>query len=270
MEIFEEEKIEEERNLEHLIVHNPQYVEKGLTILKHQIPIAGGRRLDILAVDSAGVLVVMELKITEDDRMLPQGIEYVDWINENIDRVAEMYSKPDFKIDRTMPPRLILVAPNFSQTLQKSAKYVARDLCSLSLMEYIYMKIGEKKGLFLREIPISAVQRPSEKWVFKDYEDYIMVPEVKKLFLDIIGQIESIGPEIERNPTQSWYVALQYKGRNLAWLSPRRSYFYLGVRGGDSDIRVEKPGDFTQETYQKIVAAYKEQGGKLQKSLPKA
>lgn len=56
---FSESRIEEERQLEHQIINNPECIEEGLKVLDHQVPTIGGKRIDILAVDSEGGLVVL-------------------------------------------------------------------------------------------------------------------------------------------------------------------------------------------------------------------
>lgn len=259
---FDESKFKEERDLGHHVVNNPECIEEGLKILGHQVPTVGGKRIDILAVDSEGGLIVIELKTVEDDGMLIQGLEYIDWINENTDRVADIYKTSKVKINSKTIPELILVAPSFSRTLRTAAKYVSKDYCYLSLMEYVGLKDSTgSKGLFTREITIRPIERPVERWDLQDYLDYFDNPKLRKLFRDIISKVESLGSKIECNPTQSWYVALQYKGRNIYTLSPRKEYFYLWIRG-DEEFKIEKPKDFTQETMEKIIGAYKELGGR--------
>jgi hypothetical protein len=264
---FDEFEFKEERHLEHYMMNNPECIEEGLKVLGHQVPTVGGKRIDILALDSEGRLVVIELKLFEDDRMLMQGVEYIDWVNENADRIAEIYKTSKLKIDPKTIPELVLVAPSFSRTLRTAAKYVSKDYCYLSLMEYVSLKDSTgKKGLFCREITIKPIERPIERWDLEDYLDYFDEPKLKKLFQDIISEVKNIGSGIECNPTQSWYVALQYKGRNLCTLSPRKKYFYLWIRG-DEEFQIRKSKDFTQEIREKIIGAYKDLGGKLKAIL---
>jgi len=46
---------------------------------------AGGRRIDILAIDKSGSLVVLELKVSRGyDRVVGQLLRYVNWIRQNI------------------------------------------------------------------------------------------------------------------------------------------------------------------------------------------
>lgn len=266
MSVFKELKIESENELEHLIVHNPLLVEEEeMRILGHQVPTNSGKRVDILAVDSDDGLVVIELKIVEDTYMLPQGLEYIDWVNENAERIKEMYNDQKISVDVQQIPRLLLIAPSFSQTLRKAAKYVAGDYCSLQLLEYHYLETDKKeKGLFLKEIHIDPIEAPIERWEIKDYIEYFEDEKVQQLFTELMDEILNIGPKIESIPTQSWYIGLQYKNRNLATLSPRKKWFYLAVPGeGEWDYnKIQTKTDLTDEMMQSIVSYYKKLGGK--------
>lgn len=262
-----EYEFREERNLEDYIINSPDSIEKGLKILGHQVPTVGNRRIDILAVNSEERLIVLELKIVEDDRMLIQGLEYIDWVNENADRIVEIYKSSNLKINPKVIPSLILVAPTFSRTLRTAAKYVRKDYCYLMLFEYIGLKDSfGKQGLIRREVSIKPIERPLERWNLQNYLDHFDNPEIRTLFQDIIKDVRNIGPNIKCKPTQSWYVALQYKGRNICSLSPRKQYFYLWIRGGDY-IKINDSKDFNQEILEKIIKAYKDLGGKL-KTIP--
>ena len=259
---FEESNFEEERHMEHYIINNPECIEEDLVILGHQVPTVGGNRIDILAADSEGALIVIELKTIEDDKILMQGLEYIDWVNENADRIAEIYKTPKVKIDLGIVPELVLVAPSFSRTLTTAAKYVSKEHCYVSLLEYVGLKDSTgKKGLFTREIAIKPIERPVKRWTLQDYLDHFSDPKVKKLFQDVLNVVQNIGTGIECKPTQSWYVAFQHKGRNICTLSPRKEYFYLWIRG-DEQFKISKKRDFTQEIREKIVVAFKNLGGK--------
>jgi hypothetical protein len=79
-----------ERDLQNYLVKNLESVESGLK-LYHQDGITGveypvgGRRIDILAVDNQGDLVVIELKVSRGhDRVIGQILRYMGWIKQNL------------------------------------------------------------------------------------------------------------------------------------------------------------------------------------------
>jgi endonuclease len=70
------------RNLHHLEIGLKLYEYEGLSGVEYN---AGGRFIDILAVDSVGALVVIELKVSRGyDRVIGQLLRYMGWIEANI------------------------------------------------------------------------------------------------------------------------------------------------------------------------------------------
>ncbi len=69
----------------------------------------GGRRIDILAVDSTGSLVVIELKRPEaHDRVIGQLLRYMGWIRQNV-------AKPNQRV------RGVIIARQFTRDLRLAA-----------------------------------------------------------------------------------------------------------------------------------------------------
>jgi RecB family endonuclease NucS len=82
--------LEKERELESLVTKNPDQIEEGLVFLDHQLK-AASKFIDVLCADQNGILVVLELKIGEDEGILTQALEYYDYVASNKDRLASMY-----------------------------------------------------------------------------------------------------------------------------------------------------------------------------------
>ncbi len=80
-----------EAELESLLVKNPDSIEEQITILGRQVKSDSGS-LDILALDIDGALVVIEVKATEDDGQLDQGLRYYDWVRNNLLFLSHSYS----------------------------------------------------------------------------------------------------------------------------------------------------------------------------------
>jgi Holliday junction resolvase-like predicted endonuclease len=244
----------EERNLEAAIIKNPGAIEKGLTVLDHQVP-AGTGKIDILGVDSGGILTIIELKVTEDDTVLMQSVEYYDWVSQNTDRLAERYREksPKVDIDAEEAPRLILVAPTFSLSLKTCCKYINADV---DLFEYVYLKAktGEK-GIFCKRVDLGPpATPPSRPLKEEDHINYITNPAMKQVCKEAIGQIKGIGEDIEVRPTRS-VLSFKHANRVIAYIDTKREFFYIYFpRRGRNWVwqAVEKKRDFPSDILEGI------------------
>ncbi len=265
---LEEENIEEERILEDVVKNSTESVEKGLKFLERQVP-AGAVKIDILAVDASGTLCVLELKVAEDDRSLVQGLQYVEWVGQSADRLANFYYKePEVKIDPSKTPRLILVAPSFSAALISAVKYVDRGLCPVELKQYHYLKEqGGQHSLWCEDVEVGVPPTPEETYTLEYYYNYIKDEAVRTECMKFVKSVQSIGNGIEPKATQSWYVGLQFQGRNIATFSPRQKAFYVQWKdetGEWSEQKIEKKDDLRPSIIDQIRQTYKKLGGQVQ------
>lgn len=116
-----------ERDLKFYLSKNLQIIEKGLNLYKDEDEEiqgiefeAGGRFIDLLAIDKNNDLVVIELKVSKGyDRVVGQLLRYIGWIKENI-------------ADDNQKVRGIIIARNISDDL----KIACRQLKDVELFEY--------------------------------------------------------------------------------------------------------------------------------------
>jgi len=114
-----------EYDLENSLVGNLGQLEKGLQLFQEnglvgqQVDAKAAGRIDLLAVDSDGALVVIELKAGEADRQVAGQIQaYMGWVKENLAKQRKV--------------RGIIVASEFTDRLSYSIKVVP----NLSLKRY--------------------------------------------------------------------------------------------------------------------------------------
>lgn len=182
---FEAENLYERQDMQRLLRDRPDVLEEELFILAEEYGDweESSRRIDLLAIDRGGRLVVIELKRSDQDSLMDlQAIRYAAMVanmtleqaidahrvylhnresKEDADsRIREHLSADDTEIRiSTARPRTILVSANFSKELTTSVLWLNgfdMDITCVKLQPY---KLGE--DLFLERsqiIPIPAAE----------------------------------------------------------------------------------------------------------------
>jgi len=231
-------------------------IETGLALIDTQINTYRGP-LDILAIDSERCLVIIELKVRENDDMLFQVVDYYDWIQENIDSVSRMYRNihPKVEINYKKPPRIMLIAPSFSSSLKRRTKYL--DI-NIDLYIYRFVEIGGKQGLLFEQVKIPP-QRfvPSSPKTIADLTNYPQNVEYRTLVAELDKAIRQVGSDVEPYPTTQ-YIGYKIKGSCIASVYPRKTASpYVGVLGDEkweslsleSEDDIEKILDLVNKVY---------------------
>jgi hypothetical protein len=157
---IEKISVESRQELEQMIAKEINQVEKDLAVICSNIPVNDKTSLDILCHDSNGQLVIIQLSVDEDDIMLLQGIQSLDYVDKFKSFLKATYDK--HKIDDKEKPRLILIAPSFSEALRHAVESMKG--MRIDLYEWEYLKIGDQKGLRLQPIfTLESAERPPEK-----------------------------------------------------------------------------------------------------------
>lgn len=193
---IEEISVESKEELEQMVTKEMKQIEKELTVVCNHVPMNDKTTLDILCHDNDGQLVVLQLNVKEDDNMLLQGIQSLDYIEKFRSFLKATYSK--YKIDGKEKPRLILVAPSFSETLHHTVEHMQG--IHIDLYEWEYLKIGDHKGLRLQPIFTGKPpEKPEEKEKTKPAEKkHPKKPENKEEQLPEMN--EEPEPAIEEEP----------------------------------------------------------------------
>ncbi|MEM2105231.1 MAG: hypothetical protein QXV21_02015 [Candidatus Bathyarchaeia archaeon] len=157
---IEKLKVESHHELEQLITNEINKVEKNLTVICSNIPINDKATLDILCHDDNGQLVIVQISVEEDDTMFLHGIQSIDYVDKFKSFLKATYNK--HKIDDKAKPRLILIAPHFSDALRLAVEGMKG--IRVDLYEWEYLKLGDHKGLHLQPIFTWVQQeKPKEK-----------------------------------------------------------------------------------------------------------
>lgn len=222
MSLYTKVKISEQR-LESLVQQHPELIENGLVYLDHQKQ-AIGRRLDVLMVDSGGALIVAELKVVEDDGMLVQGLDYYDYVSSHLEGYARQYK--GHSIDPTQKVRLLLVAPDFSQTLVNRCKWL--DL-PISLFTYGCLQFDGQEDVVPvfqeREIPASS--KSPEVHTIDEVLSYITDGTVRSKADSILTDIKGWKPGNISLDAIKGCISLKVNNRVFGYFYPKRQYYLI-------------------------------------------
>jgi hypothetical protein len=162
---IEKIRIDSQEELEQMITKEIGQVEKNLNVICSDVPVNDKTNIDILCHDENGQLVIVQMNVNEDDIMLLYGIQSLDYVDKFKSFLKATYGKN--KIDEKQKPRLILIAPSFSDAVRKAVE--SMQGIRVDLYEWEYLKLGDHKGLRLQ--PVFAVsyseksgeEKPPEK-----------------------------------------------------------------------------------------------------------
>jgi len=163
--------------LEQMVAKELNQIEKDLTVICSDVAINDKTTLDILCHDSNGQLVILQLNVNEDDIMLLHGMQSLDYVDKFKSFLKATYSK--HKIDDKENPRLILIAPSFSDALRRAVEGMKG--IRIDLYQWEYLKLGDHKGLRLQPIfTWKPMEKPKEEKEEKPTEKKREPKPVKK------------------------------------------------------------------------------------------
>lgn len=143
-----------------MITSDMNQVERDLTLICNNVPINDRTTLDVLCHDGNGQLVIMQVSVNQDDIMLLQGIQSLDYVDKFKSFLKATYNK--HKIDDKEKPRLIMIAPNFSDAVRRAVESMKG--IRIDLYEWEYLKLGDHTGLRLQPVfAWSTPERPLEE-----------------------------------------------------------------------------------------------------------
>jgi len=245
--------VREKEELEPLLMANPDIIEDGLKIISHQQPTDSGP-LDILAVDEEGTLVVIELTSEASDGHLDQGLRYYNWCRQNISWISSAFGKK-YTINADSTPRLILVAPSFTDTIKRIAKYVDAEL---ELVEYhAFQNEKGERGLICNRIDYGSAPEPPEIPSLEKKMAYFTSEKASTLFKSAIDQL--VKRNIEVKPIRGLWSSLWYQGKRFGYMAPRQAFFVVDVLRPDGDWSQRQRVSTKKEwdaVFQKSIARY--------------
>jgi len=265
MAILKKVKPKNEKELHSIMEKELNALEEGLVLLKYEFALTKGTP-DFLCVDSGERLVVIEVKLQEDENILFQALRYYNEIDKDRYVIAKMFSKNDIK--PKVHPRIILIAEKFSDDIRRLSTLVIPDI---ELYEYTLLSTSDgKEGICYHAISLPKVEEiittPKSR---EEIKKYLTKDILKPLFDRIIEQVKDISKDIDMYTTQG-YVGFRFKGHQIAYLCPQRKSFDIAAANIDENgrniefdnLRIEEGTEDYTETIEKIKKSFEILGGK--------
>ena len=266
MSTFKKYKPSSEKELHGIIQKELDEIEEGLVCLKYEFTTGKGIP-DFLCVDSGGKLVIIEVKLNEDENVLFQALRYYSIIEKDRYIISNTFSEND--IDPEQNPRIIIIAERFSEDIRHLSTLVKPEV---ELLEYTTLTGREgEKGIFYHTVTLPSIDPPPSKPLsIDDHREYLQKETLKIIFDKLRDGIKNIGNEIDEYPTQG-YVGYKFKGRQFAYIRPRRKSIELGAHIIDDDKQlldydgyiVETDIDDYGEHFKKIESSFVNLGGRI-------
>jgi hypothetical protein len=125
-------------------------LESGLRVVDFEIPCAPCGEIDLLAIDRANQLTIIDFELTGGDELLIRGLGHFDWMVANLPNVRRMFRGQ--AINFSLEPRLFLLAPHFSSRLTCAARQIQRP--RIDWVRYTCVDVSGQPGIFFE--PLAA------------------------------------------------------------------------------------------------------------------
>ena len=123
-------------------------IEEHLHAIDSSVPCSPCGVIDVLAVDAASRLVVIDVDAFAADGLLLRGLGHMEWLVRNAGTVRRMY--PGKRIDYAAPPRLILVAPRFSAAVRHAVSQIVEP--EIACVRYHGVDVSGWTGVFFEPV----------------------------------------------------------------------------------------------------------------------
>ena len=137
--------------IKNLVAGNYKILDKNLELIGRSLGTRSERLWDLVGIDDKKRLVLINVELRYNDKMLYQIVNYLDWAWENMENINKMH--PSYVIDDNQMPRVIVVAPSYSPFFKKSITYLNYRI-KIDLFTFTCLENTAGKGIFLEPVEI--------------------------------------------------------------------------------------------------------------------
>jgi hypothetical protein len=127
-----------------LLGKNPAALEEGMRAIDTNIACEPYVSIDLMAADSTGQLVVVDIDTTQNDGALLRAVWHFDWLIRNLNLVRRMYYERALHL--STQPRILLLAPQFSPMLTSAAHRMTGP--RVKCVRYHLVALSDGAGIF--------------------------------------------------------------------------------------------------------------------------
>jgi hypothetical protein len=131
-----------------LLKTNADVLEKNMRAIDVDVPCNPYGALDLLALDRFNHFSIINIDTAPNDNSLLLGLGCSAWIAGNSSILKRMY--PGRPVDFSAPPRLFLVAPDFSPLLACAAHYIAAP--KVCCFRYRAAAVADSVGILFEKV----------------------------------------------------------------------------------------------------------------------
>ena len=126
-------------------------IETGLTLIDEKLPCAAREPVDLVGIDHSGRLTFIDFDTRPNNLLLLRGIGHLDWALSNGPTLQRMYA--GCPIQFSLPPRVLLLAPDFSPLFGIVLRRVA--LPQLECLKYQLVDLPDGLGILFERRALS-------------------------------------------------------------------------------------------------------------------
>jgi hypothetical protein len=123
-------------------------LEDGLRMIDAEIPCPPWGQIDLLAVDRASQLTIVDFETSATDELLIRGLGHVDWVVANVPNLRRMFRGQ--AINFALQPRLMLLAPRFSSRVSRATRQLAH--LQIAWVRYHFVETPGRPGIFFEHL----------------------------------------------------------------------------------------------------------------------
>ena len=171
--VFNSQPLEDRDRLARMVAENSQSLEKDLRVVDPGKGRGKWGPMDLLAVDHHGQPVIIDVSPQVRDDLLVEGLSHLQWFQRYRHQMIPLLGEK--AKDLFVPPRLILVAPDFSSCCQDAA--AALDGLPVDLFRIRLLHSDNEDGLLIELVYSSTRTEPAEEHSAGDVSlPSIMIP----------------------------------------------------------------------------------------------